>query len=65
MIDFAHHFFFSLVSAKCCLLDVSFFVLVLALVLLASYCIVKMCEGHQAERDEVESLEKDFIRPKN
>lgn len=55
----------SLVSAKCCLLDVSFFVLVLALVLLASYCIVKMCEGHQAERDEVESLEKDFIRPKN
>jgi flagellar biogenesis protein FliO len=42
-----------------------FFVLVLALVLLASYCIVKMCEGHQAERDEVESLEKDFIRPKN
>ena len=57
----AHHFFFSLVSAKCCLLDISFFVLVL----LASYCIVKMCEGHQAERDEVEPAKKDFIRPKN
>ena len=35
-----------------------------ALVLLASYCIVKMCAGHQAERYNVKSLEKDFIRPK-